>query len=588
MGGDQVERRDVGGAERAESVWARPRREPRAGKHGPFTSRAFCPLLVERGGSAVTPIADQRPSNPRTKVHWFDSGPWVGVAAGLVLVMLIAVLIVPAILRNGEFTYPVDDSYIHLAISQNLAEHGVLGINPDEFSSASSSPIWPLLIASGILVAGPRVGVPLALAIISALALLIGLDRWAQNRGFGFGERTLFIGSLLIVVPLPVLALTGMEHVLQAAVSFLLLWLGVVAATRADRNRSTVLILSLASFFCVATRFEGVFVVAATMAVLAWARRWKEVVAVAVAGAVPLLIVGLVNSGQGWPVLPASVVAKTTAATSGLARYLPTPDVYQWLRTPRLVSVVALTLLVALFGRRAMGSDWPVRNTLFSVGALIVSGLHLLYAHTGFFYRYEAYLMVLCLAAVALGLHTLLAAGRLGSMNLAFRIGVVALLVVAGVDGVRIYGKAAAGMNEIHQQQIQMARFAASACPGCRVAVNDIGAVAFYGDGTVMDVFGIANNSVLQRRLDGDYDGEAVGDIAREEGVSLAMVYPPKEFSMIPSIPDGWDRLGSWRIESNQVVGEPVVDFYSVDPSRTAQLQRAWNSFDPAGAKKGA
>ena len=64
------------------------------------------------------------------------------------------------------------------------------------------------------------------------------------------------------------------------------------------------------------------------------------------------------------------------------------------------------------------------------------------------------------------------------------------------------------------------------------------------------------------------------------------MVYPPAEFSMIPGIPDGWERLGRWRIPSNQVVGQPMVDFYSVDPERTAELQRAWDAFDPDGAEK--
>lgn len=29
-----------------------------------------------------------------------------------------------------------------------------------------------------------------------------------------------------------------------------------------------------------------------------------------------------------------------------------------------------------------------------------------------------------------------------------------------------------------------------------------------------------------------------------------------------------------------------MVDFYSVDPERTAELQRAWDAFDPDGAEK--
>ena len=209
---------------------------------------------------------------------------------------------------------------------------------------------------------------------------------------------------------------------------------------------------------------------------------------------------------------------------------------------------MVLTALVVWFGRRAMAADWPVRNTLFAAGTLAISVLHLLFASTGFFYRYEGYLIVLCLGSIGLGLHTLRAADRLASLPVLARAAMVLLVVLAGVDGVRIHTKAVGGMNEIHQQQLQMARFAASACPGCRVAVNDIGAVALYGEGTVMDVYGLANNSVLERRLDDEYDTAATGEIAEDEGVAFAMVYPPKEFSMIPGIPDGWERMGSWTI----------------------------------------
>ncbi len=515
------------------------------------------------------------------------SGPWIGVIACVVMLLTMAALVVPAISRNGEFTYPIDDSYIHLAIGQNLAEQGVLGINPEEFSSASSSPVWPVLIAGSVLAVGPRIGVPLVLATLSAIGLLIGLDVWALRRRFTVGERALLAAAVLVVVPLPVLALTGMEHVLQVAFSFLLLWLGVVAATR-ERDRSSLAMLALASVLCTSTRFEALFVVAVTLAILAWARRGREMVAVALAGAVPVVAVGLVNVGQGWPLLPASVVAKTAAtSSSGLAGYLPTPDLQNWARAPRLVSVVILTALVVWFGRRAMAADWPVRNTLFAVGTLAVAVLHLLFASTGFFYRYEGYLIVMCLGSIGLGLHTLRAAGRLATLPVLVRAAMVVLVVLAGVDGVRIHTKAIGGMDEIHSQQLQMARFAASACPGCRVAVNDIGAVALYGEGTVMDVYGLANNSVLERRLDGDYDTEATGEIADDEGVAFAMVYPPKEFSMIPGIPEGWERLGSWTIPTRVVVGDSVVDFYSVDPSRTESLQRAWDEFQPDGATKG-
>ena len=48
---------------------------------------------------------------------------------------------------NGTFVYTLDDAYIHLTIGRTLAEHGVWGVSPREYSSASSSPLWTILLA---------------------------------------------------------------------------------------------------------------------------------------------------------------------------------------------------------------------------------------------------------------------------------------------------------------------------------------------------------------------------------------------------------------------------------------------------------
>src|SRR5579863_5573742 len=57
---------------------------------------------------------------------------------------------------NGHFVYVVDDPYIHMAIAKNLAAHGVWGVTPYQFSSSSSSIIWPLLLSSIYRLFGPH------------------------------------------------------------------------------------------------------------------------------------------------------------------------------------------------------------------------------------------------------------------------------------------------------------------------------------------------------------------------------------------------------------------------------------------------
>lgn len=507
--------------------------------------------------------------------------PLLGLAAGIVLVAILAAMGALHVSRNGEFTYPIDDSYIYLALGENLSQHGNLGINPGEFSSSSSSPLWPLLIAATMAIVGVHVGIPLTLAVLTAIVLLAGLDRWCQQRGFSVTERAIFLGAILIVVPLPLLTLTGMEHVLQCGAAFLLVWTAVRIATAQTRSRWDLWALAGPAALCTATRFEGLFVVFAAVVVLATGRRWKHIAVALAAGAMPPMLVAAVNVSQDWPMIPASIMAKTVALHSGIAKYLPHPDIEHWMYSYRLVAVVGLTAASWWVGRKLMGAQWPQRNNLIVLAALTVTACHFCYATVGWFYRYEAYLIVLNLGAIALCLHSVKYAGKLPSMDRAARI-VLAVLALGGcLGGLRVYPKAIAGMQEIYDQQIQMARFAAEACPGCRVAANDIGAVALYGGGTVTDVYGLANHAVLIAKLHGGYDAQALEHIARTEGVSLVMLYPV-DIGMVPGIPSDWTRLGTWRSGAAQVVAGEVVEFYSADPARTADLRQSFRKFQPS------
>ena len=63
----------------------------------------------------------------------------------LIYTVLVAALIAEVFVKTGHFVYPLDDAYIHLALAEQLA-HGQYGTNPGEFSSPSSSLLWPFLL----------------------------------------------------------------------------------------------------------------------------------------------------------------------------------------------------------------------------------------------------------------------------------------------------------------------------------------------------------------------------------------------------------------------------------------------------------
>src|SRR6266566_120392 len=95
------------------------------------------------------------------------------VVATLALWACVGVLLYISVGQNqGHVVYVLDDSYIHMAVARNLAQHGVWGISQYGFSSVTSSIAWPLLLAGVYLVFGPNEIAPLLLNLVFATALV--------------------------------------------------------------------------------------------------------------------------------------------------------------------------------------------------------------------------------------------------------------------------------------------------------------------------------------------------------------------------------------------------------------------------------
>ena len=78
---------------------------------------------------------------------------WPLFASVVILCVTTGVISTLLILReNGHLVYALDDPYIQMAMAKNFALHGVWGITRFGFTSASSSPLWTLLIAVSYVV----------------------------------------------------------------------------------------------------------------------------------------------------------------------------------------------------------------------------------------------------------------------------------------------------------------------------------------------------------------------------------------------------------------------------------------------------
>ena len=499
----------------------------------------------------------------------------LAIAAGLFLLLLAVVLKVSLGKTGGVLVYALDDAYIHMAIAKNVALHGVFGVTSHGFSSSSSSILWPLLLAAIYKLIGVSTTAPLVLEAVFGLALLA--LAWQALREAGVDNAwfaTAALCTLVLTVPMVAMAMSGMEHLMQAA-SVLLC---VQAASRALRQRQgNVLGLMLCAALASAVRYEGAFLVAAVALLLALKRRLPDAVAVAGCGALPIVLFGLYSRARGGFFLPNSLVVKgRPLGWDTLQRPL-----LGFRECPELYVLLAMALLTMALARRGGRTANPLAM-LF----VLCSLAHMTLASFGWFFRYEAYLIALGTVAVFAAAwperETLRAAGPPAALA---ALALCVPLILRASDALQYSAQAC---HDIYRQQYQMARFLQEYYPGARVALNDIGAASFYADPQLTDLIGLGDTDVLRARREdhsvrsgGGYvyaESLAVQRAVGDHSPEIAIVYDTP-FGFAASRPQAWERTGSWRIPERMMLGYNVVSFYGVGDDNAVRLRERLLSF---------
>ena len=496
------------------------------------------------------------------------------------------------LIRNsGHWEYPIDDAYGHLAVAKNLVRHGVWTYSaPNGFDSGISSLAWPLLLAASFLITGVNPYATLVLNLLSALGLLWYAGRMLRRAGASPGLAGAGLLAVVVFTPLPLLALVGMEHCFHALVS--LIFLDLASRSLADEGpRPARWALPAAACALTMARYEGMFLVGATVFLLACRRRWGTALTVGLAAAAPIVGFGLFSLTQGWPFLPCSVLLKGTRPAS-----LSLPDLLtyaargyvQMTDNPHMLFLV-LALAASLVVRFARGAGFWSGPTLLLGLTLTATLAHLQLAALGWFYRYEAYLVAAGCVVIPLSLADALprwpfrewrqpatwAALAAGALTL----GLVSLpfwqrTVESGntlVDGCR----------NIYEQQHQMARFLHRYYEGEGVAANDIGNIAFYADTRLCDTAGLVNQEVMRRIRAGTYDQTALRDLLARYDVQVVVVYDTWAGIYGGQLPEWGLPIGRWTIPGNRVCASETVSFYAPRPELAPRLVKALQDFAP-------
>lgn len=470
--------------------------------------------------------------------------------------------------------YVLDDPYIHLAMAENLLR-GHYGVNLGEYSSPSSSVIWPLLLAPFMRLPHAEY-VPLVINTAATLAVVVVCWRILS---LSMARRRVPTALLTAHMVLAVLAtnaiglvLLGMEHSVQLLLAVAALH-GMILIVETGRSPWWLAIVVVAGPLI---RYENLSVSVATLLFLFLHghHRMAALAGAAIASSLAAFSAFLVSLGLG--ALPTSVVAKTSVVSGDRLAHVA-QNLKTSLVQPR--GVLLICALLSLVGFIVLSERRQAEKLLAGAVSVAIAG-HVVVGQYGWGNRYEIYVWAVALwALVYVYRDALLDPGRPPARALAL-VTVEALgvgLLCAPYVSTLITSPTAA--NNIYEQHYQMHRFATTYW-GKPVAVNDLGYVAYRNDAYVLDLGGLASKEVLDKRRQARPPKEPASvwmdELTRAWATDVVMIYD----EVFDSVPPAWIKLGSLHLSRRKVSpAYATVDFYATRPDVVPEATAAIGRF---------
>ena len=497
---------------------------------------------------------------------------------------------------RGHFVYALDDIYISMAVAKSFAFHGVWGVTPYEFASCESTTIWPVLLAAIFRLVGPSELAPLVLAALFAcLSIWLG---YGFLKSFGLGQVDIFsvLVAFIFFTPLPTLVLSGMEHTLQIATAIAFFWLAAeeLSDEKPPTSRRHSRWLWVLAPLVTLTRFEGLFLAFAVCSLFLLRKRWRLAVGLGGLALAPVVIIGGLSVWKGWFWLPSSIYLKANLPRVVRSAQNIVPHIhgaFAWSAVNSrgvLGCGIALLLLLGLLVRKDQ-KLWR-KSTVLIVLWLISAVLHVKFAGFGWLLRYEAYLLALGLLILSAGAYECVRRSQEGHWGNVDKAGAVLLLIVlaVGVFPVLVSRGVSAALltsdasKKIFEQQYQMGQFVREFYRGKPVAVNDIGAVSYFGEPRLIDLWGIGSIDVAKERIRGYLSQSQIAQLTLARNTKIAILYANAFRNGIfatEGLPSQWKVVGTWTDSDTTFDSETTVTFFAVDPSEESRLINTLRQF---------
>ena len=484
---------------------------------------------------------------------------------------------------EGHIVYPLDDAYIHMAMAKNFSAHGVWGYTRYAFSSSTTSPLWTALLAIGYFSLGQNEWLPLFFNILIGtifIFYLFHLFREEVSPVTGF----LLLLAIAAATSVPALTLLGMEHLLHTLLTLAFVCCSAKALAQRDEARADTRLLLLLAALLPMARYEGCFAVATVCLLLSLQKGYRRAITLALAGAIPVLVYGAISVLQGWLFLPNSILLKGTrpvfSSFPAILDSLGGHSIAVLTATPVMLVLLVFALVTCGFRDKDDPLDNNSKTWWGAATFIFIMFLHLQFANVGWLFRYEAYLVAVGLAFT---LPTLCQLGntllpRLTPLRLnrvpvlISALGLIALCFPLAERGMRAFVDTRTSMHDRYLEHIQPARFVREYYPASTVVVNDIGAVAYFADCRLLDLYGLGNMEPMRFRMSkSGYTKQDFDEWTTRENADIGILQV--EWDEVWSrIPDSWVEVAEWKIPSNVVFGDRRIGFFAIQPDTADAL----------------
>jgi hypothetical protein len=462
----------------------------------------------------------------------------------------------------GAPGFPLDDSWIHLQFARNLAEGAGFSFNPGRPVAGSTAPLWTLLLGAGAVVFSPSLWMAKTLGVVLTVGGALLTRRSVLAWGARPGTALIAAVALLWTGPVAWGAWSGMEVSLAAL---------LVSAALLAHARDRLLASAVCAALAVLARPESLLLIPFFIAARPMtARRWATFVLVTVAAVAPAALFSLSTVGTLYP---ATAAAKVEGGLVGWLGGATEPASSIWIRRPwafltewirwlwdtHWLLPAALAPALVLVWRRA-------GRPLGVVAAVLVAhpiGMALLAPYRGPAFqegRYSIHLLPLVMVTLAVAID-----GRGSAPVPADRREWRRPLAAALWLAIALHGLAAAGtrygwaVQNINAMHVHLGRWADTNLPKpARVAVNDIGAIAYFSRREIIDLMGLVTPEIIPYRREGE---SGVIQYLKQTCPPYVIIFPAW-FPRLASAEDMLEPVYRVRLERNEVAGAAEMVVY--------------------------